>query len=111
MPHEPSTSETARPVQCLAVDIFRHAASYVDRILRGAKPADLPVQFPTKFEMGFNLRTAKALNLAVVPPIDLLRANEVIGIVEHSAGGLGYSRSSPDSRPALAGARHGRDGP
>jgi putative ABC transport system substrate-binding protein len=47
------------------VDIFRGAASYVDRILRGEKPGDLPVQFPTKFEMVVNLKTAKALGLAV----------------------------------------------
>jgi putative ABC transport system substrate-binding protein len=59
------------------VDIFHRAASYVDRILRGAKPADLPVQFPTKFEMAVNLKTAKALGLAV-PPSILLRADEVI---------------------------------
>jgi putative ABC transport system substrate-binding protein len=59
------------------VDIFRRAASYVDRILRGAKPGDLPVQFPTKFEMVVNLKTAKALGLAV-PPSIMLRATEVI---------------------------------
>jgi putative ABC transport system substrate-binding protein len=59
------------------VDTFRGAATYVDRILRGAKPAELPVQFPTKFEMVLNLRTAKALGLAVPPPIRL-RADEVI---------------------------------
>jgi putative ABC transport system substrate-binding protein len=59
------------------VDLFRRAASYVDRILRGAKPEDLPVQFPTKFEMVVNLKTAKALGLAVQPSI-LLRATEVI---------------------------------
>jgi putative ABC transport system substrate-binding protein len=60
-----------------AVDIWRRAASYVDRILRGAKPGDLPVQFPTKFEMVVNRGTAKALGLAI-PPSILLRATEVI---------------------------------
>jgi putative ABC transport system substrate-binding protein len=59
------------------VDNYRRAASYVDRILRGEKPGDLPVQFPTKFEMVVNLRTAKALALAV-PPSILLRADEII---------------------------------
>jgi putative ABC transport system substrate-binding protein len=59
------------------VDTFRGAASYVDRILRGAKPAELPVQMPTKFEMAVNLKTAKALGLAV-PASILLRADEVI---------------------------------
>ena len=59
------------------VDTFRRAASYVDRILRGAKPAELPVQLPTKVEMAVNLKTAKALGLAV-PPSILLRADEVI---------------------------------
>jgi putative ABC transport system substrate-binding protein len=59
------------------VDSFRRAAPYVDRILRGEKPAELPVQLPTKFEMALNLKTAKALGLAVSPSI-LLRADEVI---------------------------------
>ena len=59
------------------VDIFRRAATYVDRILRGEKPGDLPVQFPTRFEMVVNRKTAKALGLAV-PPSILLRADEMI---------------------------------
>ena len=59
------------------VDTYRRAASYVDRILRGAKLGDLPVQFPTKFEMVLNLKTAKALGLAA-PPSILLRATEVV---------------------------------
>ena len=65
------------PTGPISIDAYRRTAAYVDRILRGDKPANLPVQLPVKYDLVINLKTAKALGVAV-PPSLIARADEVI---------------------------------